>query len=99
MFTDLTLQVALMGQELWAVAKSIDLSLQAPMAGTKLADLSLQSTPYKEDKKNLNLKRSSLVELSIVLFQLDMTVLFETFKKVKVAKTFVECRQRLFDRP
>ena len=42
MFTDISLQVALVGQEFRASAKFTDLSLQIPFAGAKFTDLSLQ---------------------------------------------------------
>ena len=39
MFTDLSLQVTLVGKEVRAAAKFINLSLQIPIAGTKFTNL------------------------------------------------------------
>ena len=56
MFTDLSLQVALVGKEVRAAAMFTDLSLQIPIASTMFTDLSLQITPYKK-KSTVVLKR------------------------------------------
>ncbi len=50
-FTDLSLQVALVGKAIRAAAQFTDLSLQIPIAGAKFTYLSLQITPYKEGGK------------------------------------------------
>ena len=47
MFTDLSLQVALVGKEVWAAAKFTDRSLQILIVSTRFTNLSFQITPYK----------------------------------------------------
>jgi hypothetical protein len=53
MFTDLSLHVAQVGEEVRAVAKFTISLYRSPIASDKFTDLSLQITPYKDDGKKI----------------------------------------------